>query len=131
MYLQVSESIAGQGLIDTCVVCGKDLFYLQKDFNRRLGCAILVVGAITSIFTYGLSLLVAAARGLVSVLSTSRSHRLLFLQQHLSWLCAQSSAQGLRLEYWRAGRRKHPRRAIDGSPLETRRVEKDPQAGRK
>ena len=61
LYLQISESIAGLGLIDTCVVCGKDLFYLQKDFNRRLGCAILVVGAITSIFTYGLSLLVAAA----------------------------------------------------------------------
>ena len=61
LYLQISESIAGPGLIDTCVVCGKDLFYLQKDFNRRLGCAILVVGAITSIFTYGLSLLVAAA----------------------------------------------------------------------
>jgi hypothetical protein len=61
LYLQISESIAGPGLIDTCVLCSKDLFFLQKDFNRRLGCAILVVGAITSIFTYGLSLLVAAA----------------------------------------------------------------------
>ena len=61
IHLELSESIRQGGAIDTCIVCGKDLFFIQKDFNRNLGCAILVVGAVTSIFTYGLSLLAAAA----------------------------------------------------------------------
>lgn len=59
--LEVSASIAGPGVIDTCLVCGKNLFYVQKDFNRRLGCLILLVGAVTSVYTYGLSLVAAAA----------------------------------------------------------------------
>jgi hypothetical protein len=59
--LDLSESIAQNGIIDRCVLCGKELFFIQKDFNRMLGCAILVVGAIASIYTYGASLLVAAA----------------------------------------------------------------------
>jgi hypothetical protein len=59
--LDVSRSIASGGMVDKCAVCGKELFYIQKDFNRTLGCAILAVGAVTSVFTYGFSLLVAAA----------------------------------------------------------------------
>lgn len=61
IYLQVSGSRGKSNIIDTCVLCGKDLFYTQKDFNRSLGCAIFVAGAIASIFTYGISLIVAAA----------------------------------------------------------------------
>jgi hypothetical protein len=61
LELRTSGSIERDGIIDRCVVCGKDLFYIQKDFNRALGCAIMVVGAIASIYTYGASLLVAAA----------------------------------------------------------------------
>ncbi len=60
-HLQVSDSISAEGVIDRCILCSKDLFYIQKDFNRKLGCAILVVGAIASIYTYGVALLVAAA----------------------------------------------------------------------
>jgi hypothetical protein len=59
--LELSASILERNVVDTCVVCRKDLFFLQKDFNRTLGCAILVLGAVTSVLTYGLSLLVAAA----------------------------------------------------------------------
>lgn len=59
--LAVSDSIRGAGVVDLCMVCGKDLFYLQKDFNRTLGCAIIVLGAVASLYTYGLSLLAAAA----------------------------------------------------------------------
>lgn len=41
-----------------CVVCGYDRLYTQKDFNRKLGLAVVVVGAVLSPWTYGLSLLV-------------------------------------------------------------------------
>ncbi len=61
VYLQVSESIREKGIIDRCCICTKDLFYVQKDFNRNLGLAILGVGAVASIYTYGLGLLLAAA----------------------------------------------------------------------
>jgi len=43
-----------------CCLCGYEDFYLVKDFNRALGVLIFVVGAILSIWTYGLSLAVAA-----------------------------------------------------------------------
>lgn len=59
--LKVSESIRDREVIDFCILCGKDLFYLQKDFNRTLGCTIFILGAIASIYTYGISLLLAAA----------------------------------------------------------------------
>jgi len=60
VYLQISESIREKEIIDRCVICTKDLFYVQKDFNRNLGWAILAAGAIASIYTYGLALLLAA-----------------------------------------------------------------------
>ena len=61
IHLGVSPSITQGGGVDACIVCGKELFYVQKDFNRTLGCALLLVGAVTSVFTYGLSLVAAAA----------------------------------------------------------------------
>ncbi len=61
LQLKVSDSIRSQRIIDSCIVCGKELFFIQKDFNRTLGCVILTVGAVASVYTYGLSLLVAAA----------------------------------------------------------------------
>jgi hypothetical protein len=61
IHLALSESVLEKGIIDSCILCGKELFYLQKDFNRTLGCTIFVIGAIVGIFTYGIGLLVAAA----------------------------------------------------------------------
>ncbi len=43
-----------------CHLCGYDDFYLVKDFNKMLGLLIFIAGAILSIWTYGLSLAVAA-----------------------------------------------------------------------
>ncbi len=43
-----------------CILCGNDQFYLSKDFNRGLGFLIFLVGAVASIWTYGISLAVAA-----------------------------------------------------------------------
>ena len=61
LRLAPSPSLQKGGPIDTCAVCGRDLFFVQKDFNRALGCAVLAAGAVTSVFTYGLSLVAAAA----------------------------------------------------------------------
>ncbi len=47
--------------IQHCVRCGSELLYVQKDFNRNLGIAIVIVGAVLSFWTYGISLAVAAA----------------------------------------------------------------------
>ena len=42
--------------LEVCLTCGSDKLYSQKDFNRKLGLAIVIVGAVLSPWTYGLSL---------------------------------------------------------------------------
>ena len=49
-----------EGVLARCSVCACDRMYRQRDFNRRLGLAVVVVAAILSIPTRGLSLLAAA-----------------------------------------------------------------------
>ena len=44
--------------ISVCLACGSNRLYTQKDFNRKLGVAIVIVGAALSPWTYGLSLVV-------------------------------------------------------------------------
>lgn len=39
-----------------CAVCGSTRLYRQRDFNRFLGLAVIVVGAVLVPFTYGISL---------------------------------------------------------------------------
>jgi hypothetical protein len=41
-----------------CAVCGRQDFFIQKDFNRALGVSLFVLAAILSIWTYGVSLIV-------------------------------------------------------------------------
>lgn len=43
--------------LNQCPACGCTHLFRQRDFNRRLGMAILVVGIVLSFFTYGISLL--------------------------------------------------------------------------
>ena len=43
-----------------CVMCNFDRFYVTKDFNRGIGLAIFLAGAVASFWTYGISLAVAA-----------------------------------------------------------------------
>lgn len=42
-------------------MCGCEVFYRQKDFNPALGCCVVAFAAILVPWTYGLSLLPAAA----------------------------------------------------------------------
>ena len=47
-------------VFDRCVICQCRQFYLVKDFNRALGCSILLVSIVLVPWTYGLSLPVLA-----------------------------------------------------------------------
>ena len=47
--------------IEFCVSCGSKRLYSQKDFNRVLGVGIVVIGAVLSPWTYGLSLVACMA----------------------------------------------------------------------
>ncbi len=43
-----------------CPHCECEHFYRQKDFNRAIGCLVIMAGAILVPFTYGLSLAIVA-----------------------------------------------------------------------
>ena len=47
-------------MFEKCPACKSSHFYLQKDFNKILGCGIIIVGIIFVPMTYGLSLAVVA-----------------------------------------------------------------------
>jgi hypothetical protein len=57
-------ALPGERLL-RCAVCGDDKLYTQKDFDQRLGCLILVVGAALVPWTYGLSMGVCALADLL------------------------------------------------------------------
>jgi hypothetical protein len=58
--LRFSESLRTLGVADACAVCGSDHFYVQKDFDQRIGCLVIAVGAALTPWTYGLSLAACA-----------------------------------------------------------------------
>lgn len=45
-------------ILKDCACCGRKDFFIQKDFNRKIGVALFVIAAILSIWTYGISLIV-------------------------------------------------------------------------
>ena len=47
-------------LFDKCPACGSSHFYVQKDFNKILGCGLIILGIIFVPITYGLSLAIVA-----------------------------------------------------------------------
>jgi Zn ribbon nucleic-acid-binding protein len=50
IHLQVDRSLSEKHVVQHCVACGHDSLYIQKDFNRSLGIAIVVAGSLTSVF---------------------------------------------------------------------------------
>ncbi len=44
--LTPSESIRNQNLVDACPWCGESVFYVQRDFNQKLGLGIVVLFAL-------------------------------------------------------------------------------------
>lgn len=57
--VSLTNSMKKGGKVDRCPICGKIRFYVQKDFNPRLGLLIFAIGVIFSYHTYGLTLLIA------------------------------------------------------------------------
>ena len=56
---------AGDCALRRCPVCGGEEFYVQRDFNRRVGLALVILGALLAWPTRGLSLLVMAVLDLL------------------------------------------------------------------
>jgi hypothetical protein len=50
-----SDSILDQNIVTTCVSCGHDALYVQKDFNRQVGMAIVGLGIAASIYFFARS----------------------------------------------------------------------------
>ena len=50
----MNDSIVKQGAVTACVSCGHDALYVQKDFNRRTGLAIVLIGIAASIYFFAL-----------------------------------------------------------------------------
>ena len=66
--VSMNASILNRSLVTACVSCGHDAFYVQKDFNRQLGLAIVFVGIAVSIYFFarGLPLYSMAMLGLTA-----------------------------------------------------------------
>ena len=47
-----------KSLLKECPMCLRKDFYVQKDFNRKMGVFLFILAAILSVFTYGLSFVV-------------------------------------------------------------------------
>src|SRR5688572_4613909 len=53
--LRMDPTIEKEGYVRNCVACSHDTLYLQKDFNRGLGIAIVVVGSLVSLYFFSRS----------------------------------------------------------------------------
>jgi hypothetical protein len=60
--LDVRDALRASRIVEACPACGNALLYVQRDFNQKVGLAIVVIGAALAPFTpYYASLFVAAA----------------------------------------------------------------------
>src|SRR4051812_17129788 len=55
LKLSLDESILRGRAVTTCVSCGHDALYRQKDFNRQLGMAIVGLGILISVYFFARS----------------------------------------------------------------------------
>src|SRR6185295_18810258 len=50
--LFMNDSILHRNIVTTCVSCGHDTLYVQKDFNRKAGMAIVCIGIAASLYFF-------------------------------------------------------------------------------
>ena len=50
--MAMDDSILDRNIVTDCVSCGHDALYLQRDFNRSLGAAIVGMGILISIYFF-------------------------------------------------------------------------------
>jgi predicted RNA-binding Zn-ribbon protein involved in translation (DUF1610 family) len=53
-HLRTTEAVGAGEAVDMCASCGHDNLYIQKDFNRMLGMAIVVVGVGFSVVLFAM-----------------------------------------------------------------------------
>jgi uncharacterized CHY-type Zn-finger protein len=58
LFPHPTHNFQKEAFLDQCPVCGSAHVFKRKDFNQKLGIALIVVGVVLAYFTYGLSLLV-------------------------------------------------------------------------
>lgn len=59
--LQPSSSLVEERVVDRCPACGGEQLYVQRDFNQKVGLAVVLLGAALAPFTPFYSSLFAAA----------------------------------------------------------------------
>jgi len=68
-YGTLSDFVDEKTGVKFCIICRCRDLYVQKDFNRKVGCAIAAIGAVLAPFTKLISLFVCALIDLVLYLS--------------------------------------------------------------
>jgi hypothetical protein len=68
--LFMKDSIVTRNIVTTCVSCGHDNLYIQKDFNRNAGIAIVTIGIAASLYFFakGQPILAMSALGLTALI---------------------------------------------------------------
>src|SRR5712691_2015975 len=51
----INDSILTRSMVTACVSCGHDALYVQKDFNRQVGMAIVGLGIAASLYFFARS----------------------------------------------------------------------------
>ena len=64
-FESVQELVDPESRLQKCGICGCRDLYIQKDFNRKVGVAIVAIGAILAPFTKMISLFVCALIDLI------------------------------------------------------------------
>jgi len=66
----MNDSIVARNTVTTCISCGHDNLYIQKDFNRNAGIAIVVIGIAASLYFFakGQPILAMSALGLTALI---------------------------------------------------------------
>jgi hypothetical protein len=60
--LEIPDALKATRVVDACPACGNGLLYVQRDFNQKVGLAVVVAGAVLAPFTpFYSSLFLAAA----------------------------------------------------------------------
>jgi hypothetical protein len=58
LFPNATDRFIEAGFLNQCPACGAAHLYRQKDFNRRLGVALVLIGITLAWWTYGISLVV-------------------------------------------------------------------------
>ncbi len=111
--------------IERCAVCGDANFFIQKDFNQKLGCAVVAAGAVLVPWTYGISLAVCAAIDALLYLGlplattcyvcSSRYRGIPLNPDHGKYDLMTAQTYEARSLYWRRRHDRSDERPLDGS----------------